>query len=121
MTKVFGVESVMHVNADSLLTRSDTTSTSGTLNDLRTDLIMANNNCKVVNNLRYPDETVILKEEKEQLQELISANSSPLYFHMRNRHATPPSMEKGWSNSSHLSTWEVYSPLLQDTSRSKQG
>ena len=75
----------MHVNADSLLTRSDTTSTSGTLNDLRTDLIMANNNCKVVNNLRYPDETVILKEEKEQLQELISANSFTIVF----SHAKP--------------------------------
>ena len=34
----------MHVNADSLLTRAATTSTSGTLNDLRTDLIMAINN-----------------------------------------------------------------------------
>ena len=34
----------MHVNADSLLTRAATISTSGTLNDLRTDLIMANNN-----------------------------------------------------------------------------
>ena len=34
----------MHVNADSLLIRATTTSTSGTLNDLRTGLIMANNN-----------------------------------------------------------------------------
>ena len=40
----FGVESVMRVNADSLLIRADATSTSGTLNDLTTDLIMANNN-----------------------------------------------------------------------------
>ena len=34
----------MRVNADSLLIRAATTSTSGTLNDLTTDLIMANNN-----------------------------------------------------------------------------
>ena len=34
----------MHVNADSLLIRAATTSTSGTLNDLTTDLSMANNN-----------------------------------------------------------------------------
>ena len=40
----FGVESVMRFNADSLLIRATTTSTSGTLNDLTTDLIMANNN-----------------------------------------------------------------------------
>ena len=33
----------MDVNSDSLLIRAATTSTSGTLNDLRTDLIMANN------------------------------------------------------------------------------
>ena len=45
----FGVESVMRVNADSLLIRAAATSTSGTLNDLTTDLIMANNN----NNMRY--------------------------------------------------------------------
>ena len=44
----FGVESVMRVNADSLLIRAAATSTSGTLNDLTTDLIMANNN----NNIR---------------------------------------------------------------------
>ena len=45
LTKVFfGVESVMRVNADSLLIRAAATSTSGTLNDLTTDLIMANNN-----------------------------------------------------------------------------
>ena len=37
----FGVESVMCVNAYSLLLRAATTSTSGTLNDLTTDLIMA--------------------------------------------------------------------------------
>ena len=40
----FGVESVMRVNADSLLIRAAATSTSGTLNDLTTDLIMANKN-----------------------------------------------------------------------------
>ena len=34
----------MRVNADSLLIRAATPSTSGTLNDLTTDLIMANNN-----------------------------------------------------------------------------
>ena len=43
----FGVESVMRVNADSLLIRAAATSTSGTLNDLTTDLIMANNNNSV--------------------------------------------------------------------------
>ena len=40
----FGVESVIRVSADSLLIRAAATSTSGTLNDLTTDLIMANNN-----------------------------------------------------------------------------
>ena len=44
LTKVFGVKSVMRVNAVSLLIRAATTTTSGTLNDLTTDLIMANNN-----------------------------------------------------------------------------
>ena len=39
-----GDESVMRINVDSLLIRAATTSTSGTLNDLTTDLIMANNN-----------------------------------------------------------------------------
>ena len=34
----------MRVNADSLLIRAAATLTSGTLNDLTTDLIMANNN-----------------------------------------------------------------------------
>ena len=34
----------MRVNADSLLIRAAATSTSGTLNDLTTDLNMANNN-----------------------------------------------------------------------------
>ena len=38
----------MRVNAVSLLIRAETTTTSGTLNDLTTDLIMANNN----NNIR---------------------------------------------------------------------
>ena len=40
----FGVESIMRVNAASLDIRDATTSTTGTLNDLTTDLIMANNN-----------------------------------------------------------------------------
>ena len=45
MTKLFfGVESIMRVNAASLDIRDATTSTPGTLNDLTTDLIMANNN-----------------------------------------------------------------------------
>ena len=44
----FGVESVMRVNADSLLIRAAATSTSGTLNDLTTDLIMTNNNNNIV-------------------------------------------------------------------------
>ena len=45
LTKVFfDVESVMRVKADSLLIRAAATSTLGTLNDLTTDLIMANNN-----------------------------------------------------------------------------
>ena len=45
MTKYFfGVESIMRVNAASLDIRDATTLTPGTLNDLTTDLIMANNN-----------------------------------------------------------------------------
>ena len=40
----FGVESIMRVNAASLDIRDATTATPGTLNDLTTDLIMANNN-----------------------------------------------------------------------------
>ena len=40
----FGVESVVRGNADSLLNRDATTSTTGTLNDLITDLNMVNNN-----------------------------------------------------------------------------
>ena len=45
MTKFFCcVESIMRVNAASLDIRDATTSTPGTLNDLTTDLIMANNN-----------------------------------------------------------------------------
>ena len=39
-----GVESIMRVNAASLDIRDATTSTPGTLNDLTTDLIIANNN-----------------------------------------------------------------------------
>ena len=38
----------MRVNADSLLIRAAATSTSGTLNDLTTDLIMANNNNNII-------------------------------------------------------------------------
>ena len=45
----------MRVNADSLLIRAAATSTSGTLNDLTTDLIMANNN----NNQRKPPDRTI--------------------------------------------------------------
>ena len=41
--RCIGLESVMRVNAASLHIRATTTSTSGTLNDLTTDLIMANN------------------------------------------------------------------------------
>ena len=44
LTKVILVSSKSCVNADSLLIRAAATSTSGTLNDLTTDLIMANNN-----------------------------------------------------------------------------
>ena len=44
LTKFFLVSSKSCVNADSLLIRAAATSTSGTLNDLTTDLIMANNN-----------------------------------------------------------------------------
>ena len=42
--RCIGLESVMRANAASLHIRAATTSTSGTLNDLTTDLIMANNN-----------------------------------------------------------------------------
>ena len=41
----------MRVNADSLLIRAATTSTLGTLNDLTTDLIMANNNNSIKQDL----------------------------------------------------------------------
>ena len=44
LTKIFLLSSKSCVNADSLLIRAAATSTSGTLNDLTTDLIMANNN-----------------------------------------------------------------------------
>ena len=44
LTKVFLLSSKSCVNAYSLLIRAAATSTSGTLNDLTTDLIMANNN-----------------------------------------------------------------------------
>ena len=50
----FGVESVMRVNADSLLIRAAATSTSGTLIDLTTDLIMANNNNNMVAHMMVP-------------------------------------------------------------------
>ena len=56
----------MRVNADSLLIRAAATLTSGTLNDLTTDLIMANNN----NNLMKSDpvQTLLLNflEESEK-------------------------------------------------------
>ena len=45
-TKFILVGSVGRGNADSFLNRAATTSTTGTLNDLTTDLIMANNNNK---------------------------------------------------------------------------
>ena len=47
----------MRVNADSLLIRAAATSTSGTLNDLTTDLIMANNNN---NNRRTSEELEVV-------------------------------------------------------------
>ena len=42
--RLCGVESVVRSNADSLLNRAATTSTTGTLNYFTTDLIMANHN-----------------------------------------------------------------------------
>ena len=48
LTKFFLVSSKSCVNADSLLIRAAATSTSGTLNDLTTDLIMANNNNNIL-------------------------------------------------------------------------
>ena len=59
----FGVESVMRVNAASLLIRAAATSTSVTLNDLTTDLIMANNNNNIVTYawwFQEPDHTRML-------------------------------------------------------------
>ena len=49
----------MRVNADSLLIRAATTSTSGTLNDLTTDLIMANTNNYGTRSLIYADDLCI--------------------------------------------------------------
>ena len=49
----FGVESIMRVNAASLDIRDATTSTPGTLNDLTTDLIMANNNNNILKRTTY--------------------------------------------------------------------
>ena len=53
----------MRVNADSLLIRAAATSTSGTLNDLTTDLIMVNNNnqdtlSSVIRNTAFFDNVV---------------------------------------------------------------
>ena len=50
----FGVESIMRVNAASLDIRDATTSTPGTLNDLTTHLIMANNNNDTIERLLDP-------------------------------------------------------------------
>ena len=60
LTKFFFVSSKSCVNADSLLIRAAATSTSGTLNDLTTDLIMANNNNKSV----FPSLAVIVNSSK---------------------------------------------------------
>ena len=58
LTKFFFMSSQSCMsNADSLLIRAATTSTSGTLNDLTTDLIMANNNSHIV----PPPQTLIPK------------------------------------------------------------
>ena len=62
----FGVESVMRVNADSLLIRAAATSTSGTLNDLTTDLIMVNNNNNIpvlAHHLHMSNECMVFIQE----------------------------------------------------------
>ena len=81
----FGVESVMRVNADSLLIRAAATSTSGTLIDLTTDLIMANNNnnnalCPIALNVdffRYSAKIIIVLK-------LNPCRSEIIFFVIRN-------------------------------------
>ena len=61
----------MRVNADSLLIRAAATSTSGTLIDLTTDLIMANNNnnneMSSINHLHAKAEVLNVKEHSQLL------------------------------------------------------
>ena len=57
----------MRVNADSLLIRAAATSTSGTLNDLTTDLIMANNNNNNHIIVLYTNADVLTQEKKREL------------------------------------------------------
>ena len=74
----FGVESVMRVNADSLLIRAAATSPSGTLNDLTTDLIMANNN----NNNRRISEELRNLVRVEAITTVIRSGRLRWYGHM---------------------------------------
>ena len=53
----------MRVNADSLLIRAAATSTSGTLNDLTTDLIMANNNNNIRERISLVSHQVVLHQK----------------------------------------------------------
>ena len=62
----------MRVNADSLLIRAATTSTSGTLNDLTTDLIMANNNNNNVEACIHLDSALVRAQESAISRSLLS-------------------------------------------------
>ena len=85
----FGVESVMRVNADSLLIRAAATSTSGTLNDLTTDMIMANNNNnnrlqqnrRTFTNYKKPDWT----QFTEDTESAFAQTTIPTNIHTANR------------------------------------
>ena len=76
----FGVESVMRVNADSLLIRAAATSTSGTLNDLTTDLIMANNNNNMSDQLTSGSMTTTSLLNAQKIKDFIHHNPRALYY-----------------------------------------
>ena len=83
---------------------------------------------KVVKNLRYVDDIVIVSESNEQLQQLINVvvteserktlylNSAKSFTMVLINAKVNPTCNitvhgKIWNRSSPLSTWEVYSPL----------
>ena len=61
----------MRVNADSLLIRAAATSTSGTLNDLTTDLIMANNNNNITITAQHTDINIAKANIQPYLQDVL--------------------------------------------------